>query len=364
MGSLLHRLVVRGICFGLFLQLGCGAPPTEPPGEEAPRPPRHTPPELPALAVTSSPRLTLAFAANQLALFDADSGEVLSEAPTLGLDGPRDVALGAAEDRVFVVESDLDDGSSELAEYALSAGSLGERAAWGPVDGELRVLPTAFGTLLFERSYGERVRLSGGAPGAVDQRALPSPTSLTTEPSADGLVLRLLTRTAGSGPTQLVRLRVDGSGLGEPEVHELADVSPSARVAGPWLADIQGEQVVLRRLEGAELGPARSLELNASRLEHFVELGDDRFALLLSGPSAVALLTLERGAAPRVEALPLRGRVAVADVFFSRDLVALAPDLLLVATDAGVTVLGVAANELRVERELPALAGPFAALRR
>lgn len=364
MGTLLRRLAPRALslCLVFLASLGCGDPRAEPPGATlAEAPPR----DAPLLPVSASALHALGLGADGLALFDASSGAVLDEAPTLGLDGPRDVALASAGDRVLVVESDLDEGSSELAEYPLSeAPDLGERASWGPVDGEVRVLSTPFGTLLFERSYGERVRLVGGAPGAIDRRALPCPTSLTSERSAEGLVLRWLAPEAGA-PTRLVRLRVDEAGLAEPETRELPEVGPSARLAGPWLADLQGEQLVLRRFEGAELGPARSFELKASRVEHFLQLDERTFAALLSGPSAVALLSLgDDGRPAHAARLPLSGRVAVADVFFSRDLVALAPDLLLVATDQGAMVLGVGADALWVERELRGVSGPFAALRR
>lgn len=367
MGSLLTGLRAVSatvLCAVLLLLVGCGdASVTLVPAQGT----SSAPPPFPLPVPPSTATRALVGFSDGIAVLDLDARRILSRSPRGPLWGPRDMAFDTDGSRVLLVESDVDLGLSELSSVSfLPPSSFGFRTPWGSIDGEARVVPTAFGVVLFERGYDTRAQLLEASPGAAEGRAVEPPMSLELAPSGAGLSFRMLTRAPPAGRAHLVEMPLDADGLGLPTSVELEGggaVGPSARLAGPWLADVSRGTLVLRAVSGHHLGPPRSLELKTSRVEHFVSLDDGAWALLLADPSAVAVVSLDEAGAPFVAGVvPLPGQVAAADVFFSRDLIVLGRESLLAATDAGVFEITLVDGEPALEQGFAGLSGPLAAL--
>ncbi|MBI4703418.1 MAG: hypothetical protein HY744_20080 [Deltaproteobacteria bacterium] len=196
-----------------------------------------------------------------------------------------------------------------------------------------------------------------------------APASLWTEPDDRGLWVHALAVDGASPALEVATALVSAAGiewrgvrpLGQPAAARLVEGWPGA---GLLLADMDGGEVVLRAVSAA--GPSDPVAVPvpgpASAVVQAVSLSGDAglaaarvlVAVLLAGPSRLLVVDLALPLAVRGWAtLDLSGEAAQDAVLFSRRLVAVAQDRLLLAAGAGIEAVRArrVRGRLRVARD-------------
>jgi hypothetical protein len=337
----------------------CGAPVEQAPDAGGERPVvRGSPPdaEAPLVAFTD---------AGDLAIIDAASGAILGSAPGGGLHGPRDITLDPWGDRVVVFESDEDETGGEITTYPLHAPQIGPRAHLAWVDGRVRLAAAPLGIVVFEESYGTRWKMFWRDGSPTTSVAAPRPASAWIDSSSGGAAVQALTYGDGAAPPalDLRRMELQPGSLEAPAVIALAasfgSLPPTARMVrapalgGDLLVDrgSSGMTLVLVSSLGAVMG-STSVDIlgPSSRVEAATTLEGGRVVVVLTSnePRLVAVRLGDGFEVIGAAALDLGAPVRVEDLFFSRDLRAIAPGRVLAATAAGVLAIDVTEGDLGV----------------
>jgi hypothetical protein len=231
------------------------------------------------------------------------------------------------------------------------------------VDGQARLWPAPAGIVVFERGYAEIWKLlrDDGLPTA--SLAASPPASVVGRSTEAGLHLTALSYgPPGSAPALLrTQTLVTTDSLAalcsEPLCATPMTVPPSARLVR-WdrrgddgergdsvLVDLAAGRPVLRPVAEESAGAPLPVTMGGrfGRIEQALALPPTgrqsrrRLALLLSDPTALAVIATDAGATAATGAtLELPGAPRPTDRFFSRSALVLSPERLLVATDAGV----------------------------
>lgn len=348
------------ITMALCLSLGpaCApVPDVDPAGSEAQDP--AAPPTSSSLL--AAPADVIAWTVDGApALVDGTSGVIRQTLPAAVGSGDRDMAWDRWSRRLVIVQGDEGGEGGEIASHphvpARTGFRLGERVHEAWIDGRVRVLPSPFGVVVMEESYGTRFRLLGPTPTPSVAAPPPAAAWLTVEPA--GAVLHALAAVEDPPAFEVRTASVTAAGVSAPHVQPLAigpaSTPPTARlVPGPStertiLVDVSGASLVVRLVDDAGAGPASTLALPSSgmRIEAAVSLcGGSVVAMLMSGtPQILAVSVDPSGAVTSAAHLPLPGAVSSATHFFSRDLVVQGHDRLLAATSAGVHAVRVTQN--------------------
>jgi hypothetical protein len=293
--------------------------------------------------------------AGDLALVDAQTGHVVSTSAGAGMGGTLDATVDVDADRVVTFEGDEESTWGEVATYALDRSttppSLGPRVVSALIDGDARVAAAPEGILVF--SYGaatewtilrddNQVTLSaaGGRPWSVVTRASEKKrwlTALAYDEAEDALSLRHATLDAGA----LVLGANTPLALNPNSTPRLARIAAQDREA---VISVEQGELSLRCLTNEALGvPTALSSFGAARVEATLGLKDSgKLAILTSGPARVLVVELNDDCSVAdVAGLDL-APVRVEDRFFSRDLVEVNPDRLIVATEAGAVAITIA----------------------
>lgn len=316
---------------------------------------------------SASPSYLVAWTdAGELAIVGVASGEVVATSPALAMGGLCDAAVDADAGRVLAFESDEEFTWGEVSAYALDLSvtppSFGDRVALRTVDGDARVAAAPGAALVF--SYGPTTEWSlvrdDGAytPGSLAGR----PQSLLFGRDGEAMSVTAITADDADGTLKLTRASVSGGAL------SLLDAAPTSlspeatphlvRVgAEEWLARVDGGELTLGEI-GAK---PRALGVHAKRVEAAVALGDGAVAILTTGPSK---LVVARAASSEVDALDLPA-LGGETGFFSRSLLEVTAERVLVATEVGVlAVVRASSGALSLDPTFDgaSLRGPLAGL--
>lgn len=284
---------------------------------------------------------------------DAATGAILAVSPSDGRD-VSDLVFDASNERALAVMfGDADAGELVAIPMSLDAPAFADPEPLAPIDGDVRILPTAAGRVTFQIAYAsERWCWTGG--GDVEAW-LPPPRSAWITDAGPGAV-RIETLTSGdpAEPPRLVRQAAIASAEGlAPEPPQPLSIDrgndPSARlvpvpaIGDALLVDVEEGVVVVHPVEGAAIGgplivpgaPA------ATRIEAAIALEGGRVVVAATNgpPRLVAVAFGESGEVLAGAALDLPAPLAVAGRFFSRDLTSAGEGRVLIATAAGVVAV-------------------------
>ncbi|UQA62047.1 hypothetical protein [Polyangium aurulentum] len=340
---------------GLLIVAGCDPSEGSGPGE-----PRKEDP------VTGS-RWAVGFTGEgDLAVFDAESGAVVSTAPGSGKSGRRDVAVDAAK-RVWVLEQEDEGGEIRGCPLAGSPPALGACAHWAWVDGVAALWPAPGGMVVFEDGYGPRWKVlrDDGAPAKGVWS--PRPASVW----GDGTTLHALTYGQDGAALERRSAAIGGAIVpsGTAPWGSPATEPPSARFTplgdGGVLVDAQEGDVALRWVEDDVVGAAMLLGVGPGIARVEAAAGLEGAVIALTTDRAV-IAAVENGTSVGAASVPLPEGVRREDLFFSRDLLVTGPARALVATEAGVVAIRVKRTAGGVtafrDGQFAGLRGPLAAV--
>ncbi|MFO0760186.1 MAG: hypothetical protein U0359_27140 [Byssovorax sp.] len=330
--------------------LGAGKPAATPVGGKA-----FVPLDLGMLAVPDAITWT---SNGRVAVVSGKTGAARQVADTALLGGERDLVYDPFQKRLMVFEQDSESDAGEIASYALVPGPNGALLAprvhesW--VDGDLRMLASSLGIVVFEQSYGGWWKLFFSDEESVSSVAAPMPSSAWISPTGSGIAIRGLTVTPG---LPLYRRSADAqwTSVSAPVTSSLgifpAGAVPTARLmpaparGDAVLFDVTGSSLAMRFVNGPVPGPAVLLPLGAGgqRIEQAVPIDGGEVALLLvSGQSRLVAVEINAagGIASSAE-VALPGAVRKETQFFSHDLALLGPRRALAATSTGVYAVSI-----------------------
>jgi hypothetical protein len=323
-----------------------------------------------------------------LAIIDGHTGAIRQAVTTLELSGERDVAYDPWKNRALIFEGDDEAQGGEIAAYPLAAGpsgpTLGPRIhqAW-TLDGDVRLLPSPLGTVVFEDRGGERWRVlwNGGAAGAPVPAPRPMSAWLTTGPGG-GLTVHGLAYGPSSGELDDVHATVGSAAIAPAVVAPFgvgaATLPPSARLVpapargGALLLDVDGSFITVRGASGASLGSPALAPLGATglRIESAIALfGGEIVLLLMSGTTELVALEIDQQlVVASVARVALPGQPAASTRFLSHALAVQGLSRVAAVTGAGITSIQIWKDLLGVHLLVDpifagtGLRGPMAAL--
>lgn len=319
--------------------------------------PADSPPPSRALAATND---------GAIALISGETGaQIAATAP--GDREVRSIAFDPTAGLVLeAVYGDIDSG--ELVGFPITGDPpvFGEPIALALIDGDVRLLGTPEGVVTFAKSFPASTwSWSGGASSASP--VLPPPVSVwiaggTPEDTVRiealtlgqaGAIAPVATRQAaiatraGLAPEPAAPLSTPiGAPIEDPTTARLVAIPA---VGDALLIDVEGGVVATRRVDGAIAGEPVAVPgaIAAARVEAAVPLSGGRVVVAAtSGPARLVAIAIDDAGAPVAgAAIDLPGGFAVADRFFSSDLLAIADDRVLVATGTGVLAVDVIAPD-------------------
>jgi hypothetical protein len=322
---------------------------------------------------------------DELALVNGASGAIHQILATARLGGERDLIYDPWQARAVVFEGGAGVSSGEIATYAIDGGPLRLHVkprlheCW--VEGDVRLLSSPLGIVVFEQGDGERWKVLYSDEESSASVAAPLPASAWITTSGWNFSIHALTYGEAG---QLIRRTADvqwkwigspaASGLNVPS----STAPPNTRLlpaparGGAMLFDVTGSDVEVRLVHGPYALPEAQVPLGASglRIEDAIAIdGGAVVLLLMSGDSRVlAIETDAAGAVTSTAAVSLPGAVRVEPRFFSHDLAALGSRRALAATSAGVFSIRIHRGAGRVHLSLDddfdgaSLRGPIAPL--
>jgi hypothetical protein len=330
---------------------------------------------------------------DELALFDSATGTLLASAGADSEGLERDVALDRRHGRVLVLESDAAGTASQIRRYPIYQDAdgqprLGTRALVASIQGTGRLWPAPEGLLLFEPDNGPRWRLLRDDGTVVANVLAPLPLSAWGRETAEGAEIgalglqqeddeaELVLTSTRLGPnaleeSTLTRLRIAPATL--PVTARMAPLPAELEVSCDALARPLGwcsslgslvlvDVVAGRlgfRLLGGSAEPRRALVPSEARLEHVEQIlvmpglapeDELRVAVLASEPPELWVASFGPGLELREHArFELDGEVRTEERLFSRAMLAVGAEGLLVSTSEGVGAVRLRAKPLALE---------------
>jgi len=334
-------------------------------------------------ADTAVKRVAVWTEAGDVAIVNAGTGEVLSVAPGGGLGGDVDIAWDPWKSRLITFEGDPDAQWGEVASYPVEVVpggvEIGSRKHEVWIDGIARLVASPFGPVILEESYGPRWRLVS-PEGPTPSVAAPLPRSIATGPTPQGgFAIRALTYGFSDDAPEIWSAEVTPEGVetvGTPELTSVEEaVSPWAPVRwtpsedGGYLARADSWNLGISSLDDEGVTTSTSaIVASVDRVEGLWDMGGPTLVALVRGSADVVIARFAPGGGVDCAAtLDLPGDAKEAFSFFSRDVLVLSPDRLLVGTSAGVFAVSVPEGCPCVPVVEPgfqgdALRGPIAAL--
>lgn len=320
------------------LAAGCSSSDGPPRGAEramatAPRP---APPRARA------PRLFVGAGRGGLAVVDADRGAVLQRLDALEVD---DVVVDRARGQVLTFERpDMDPESGALVARRLQPDGVGGWLA-GPrtlrrLDGRARHLTITAGVIVFEESYGTRLRLLGDDGAATLGLPAPLPNAAWTD-EGGATASALVRDEEGAWALATIAAARGAVAIERAPLAPLSDPSARAvRLGGAViLLDVVEGRLALRAPDAQGRSRARSGAGSAATIDGLVDacaLGARRVAVLTTTPRLLALELGDDGAPRPLGDLAIGGARLPIAAAPPRRLLCVADDRLLVATEEAV----------------------------
>jgi len=291
-----------------------------------------------------------------LAVVDSATGEVLSSSKGEGL-VPRDIVFDRWKRRVVTFESSSEDDGGEIATRSLAdVHTLGPRESIAPVDGDVRLLASPIGILVFEEGYGHRWRVIRNDGKFRPSIGVALPTSVLVDSSTNSLLALV-----HDDRFSIARARLDAPLEVDLKPIETS-LSDSARVLPRAIVDV-GPKLV--RFDGS----TQSLAKSDAPVVAALSLDGDSIAVILTEPASLHACALSpEGDLEGHDIATLEGRVDGRDRMFTRALVRVGRHRVVVATTAGLYAYDLVGERstLRLRRDETfrrgSLRGPIAVL--